>query len=193
MRKFILVFFDDILIYSKGWQDHLQHLEMVFNLMMEHKLLVMKCKCSFGVSKIEYLGRFIVANGVSTDPQKITAVEQWPKPENIKQLRGFLGLGGYYRRFIKNYGLISKPLTDLLKKDGFYWNTEADQAFIKLKGALTSHPVLALPDFNKVFVVETDASGKGVGVVLMQEGHPISFLSNNRWLCQCTIASYLLW
>ncbi|XP_059301822.1 uncharacterized mitochondrial protein AtMg00860-like [Lycium ferocissimum] len=113
----------------------------------------------------------------TTYPHKILVVQNWPLPNTIKQLRGFIGLAGYYRRFIQEFGIISKPLTDLLKKDSFKWSSAATDAFEALKIALTKAPVLALPDVSKTFVVETNASGFSIGAVLMQQGHPIAFIS----------------
>lgn len=177
LRKFILVFFDDILVYSSSFEDHLQHLELTLTILKDHQLFAKQPKCQFAQEQIEYLGHIISKNGVATDPQKIQCMVDWPKPSSVKGLRGFLGLTGYYRKFIKNYGLICKPLTNMLKKGGFTWTEEAEFAFIHLKEAMTTSPVLALPNFSQPFVVETDASSKGLGAVLMQNNRPIAFIS----------------
>jgi hypothetical protein len=115
---------------------------------------------------------------VATDPAKVQVVQQWSVPVNARELRGFLGLAGFYRKFMKNFGLISRPLTDLLKKHtSFVWKPTHQHAFDTLKQALISAPVLALPDFSLPFCIYTDACKTGIGAVLMQNGHPLAFLS----------------
>ncbi|KAK1608406.1 hypothetical protein QYE76_032079 [Lolium multiflorum] len=178
LRKFVLVFFDDILIYSTSYTEHLHHITLVLQRLQDHHWQVKMSKCEFAQQSIAYLGHIISAAGVATDQSKIDTVRDWPVPTNVKELRSFLGLSGYYRKFVKNYGIISKTLTNLLRKGVPYvWTTETDTAFQSLKQALISAPVLALPDFSKPFVVETDASDIGIGAVLLQDKHPIAFVS----------------
>ncbi|KAL5731844.1 hypothetical protein ACHQM5_004534 [Ranunculus cassubicifolius] len=177
LRRFILVFFDDILVYSHSLEEHLLHLRQTFQILQAHQLHVKLSKCQFGQTELEYLGHTISVRGVSADPVKIDAIRQWPTPKTVKALRGFLGLTGYYRRFIKNYGMLAQPLTRLLKKDQFCWTPATTQAFQLLQTALIHIPTLGLPDFTKPFEVETDACQSGVGAVLLQDRRPLAFLS----------------
>jgi len=141
---------------------YLSHLRIIIELLRANKLIVKKSKCSFGATQIEYLGHIISSKGVATDPKKIEAMLTWHAPVTVKQLRGFLRVIGYYRKFIKGYGAINNPLTEVLKKDSFHWNPAAKKLFQRLKQAMVSALVLALPNLEKESSIETDASRIGI-------------------------------
>lgn len=147
----------------------MHHLKNVLAVLRSHQLFAKKEKCQFGQKEVQYLGHIISETSVAVDPDKITTMMNWPKPSTLKALRGFLGLTGYYRKFIQNFGKIAGTLMKMLKKDSFSWTPAAEAAFQKLKEAMTKAPVLALSDFSKKFIIECDTSGLGVGAVLMQE------------------------
>ncbi|GKA71621.1 retrotransposon-related protein [Tanacetum coccineum] len=161
LRKFVLVFFDDILVFSKDMEEHAKHLALVLNTMQSHQLFAKMSKCVFGTTQVEYLGHVISGAGVSTDPSKVKAMQEWPVPVNIKKLRGFLDLTGYYRRFVKNYAAISRPLTALLKKNSFEWSSSAQHAYEDLKVVMVNAPVLALPNFQEESLAPKD---KGLSI-----------------------------
>jgi hypothetical protein len=148
-------------------------------------------KCEFAQQSISYLGHIILASGVDIDQSKIATVRDWPSPANVKELRSFLGLSGYYRKFVKNYGVIAKPLTNLLCKGVLYvWTDVTERAFQLLKTALVYALVLRLPDFSKVFTVETDASDLAIDAILLQENHPIAFVSKALGPKICGLSTY---
>lgn len=178
LRKYVLVFFDDILIFSHTFEEHIIHLRAVFELLAADQWQVKLSKCSFAHRQIAYLGHIISVEGVSTDHSKIEAMVSWPAPTNVKELRSFLGLAGYYRKFVHHFAVIARPLTDLLKKHSlFVWTPDQQAAFDALKSALSSAPILAMPDFSKPFAIETDACSNGIGAVLLQQGHPLAYIS----------------
>ncbi|WVZ54205.1 LOW QUALITY PROTEIN: hypothetical protein U9M48_005042 [Paspalum notatum var. saurae] len=177
LRKCVLVFFDDILVYSKSFAEHLVHLRAVFELLSKDRWQVKLSKCTFAQQQIAYLGHILSKEGISTDSSKIEAISSWPLPANVKELRSFLGLAGYYHKFVRHFAIIARPLSDLLKKHAvFVWTPTHQEAFDALKQALTSAPVLAMPDFTEQFCIETDACASGVGAVLLQNGHPLAYI-----------------
>jgi hypothetical protein len=178
LRQFVIVFFDDILVYSATYEQHIEHLGLVFQWLQRDKWKLKKSKCTFAQRSVAYLGHTISSQGVATDPAKVQVIVDWPVPKSVKELRSFLGLAGYYRKFVRHFGIIAKPLTNLLKKNTMYvWTHDHDQAFSALKAAMSTAPVLALPDFSQPFAIETDACATGVGAVLLQRGHPLAFIS----------------
>jgi hypothetical protein len=165
---FVVIFIDDILEYSKSEAEHEKHLRFVLQRLREHKLYAKLSKCEFWIDEVPFLGHVISKGGIAVDPGKVKDVLDWMVPQTVKEVRSFLGLAGYYRRFIENFSKIPKPLTSLLEKGvDFFWTDERQKAFEELKKRLTMAPVLTLPDQSKRFTVYCDASRDGLGCVLM--------------------------
>ena len=177
LGKFLVVYFDDILIYSQSREEHLTHLHKVFLILRQEKFYVNLSKCSFLQTQVVFLGFIVSEKGLSADPEKVDVIRQWPEPKSLTEVRSFHGLASFYRRFIRDFSTIMAPITDCLKKDNFHWTPAASLAFSAIKKRLSESPVLALPNFAKPFEVACDASGVGIGGVLSQEGHPIAFFS----------------
>ncbi len=223
--KFVVVYFDDILIYSKSMDEHVDHMRAVFNALRDARLFGNLEKCTFCTDRVSFLGYVVTPQGIEVDQAKVEAIHGWPMPKTITQVRSFLGLAGFYRRFVKDFSTIAAPLNELTKKGvhfswgkvqehafnvlksflglaGFYrrfvkdfstiaaplneltkkgvhfsWGKVQEHAFNVLKDKLTHAPLLQLPDFNKTFELECDASGIGLGGVLLQEGKPVAYFS----------------
>ena len=176
--KFVVVYFDDILIYSKSHEEHLDHLRAVFDALRAASLYANLEKCIFCTDRVAFLGYVVTPQGIEVDGAKIDAIRSWPTPQTITQVRSFLGLAGFYRRFVRDFSTIAAPLHELTKKGvSFHWGPAQDQAFDTLKERLTSAPLLQLPDFGKTFELECDASGVGIGGLLMQGGKPVAYFS----------------
>ncbi|KAK1661708.1 hypothetical protein QYE76_049867 [Lolium multiflorum] len=180
LDKFVVVFIDDILIYSKSEEEHEQHLEVVLDTLREHQLYAKFSKCEFWLKEVGFLGHILSAGGIAVDPTKIKTVAEWKAPTTQTEVRAFLGLAGYYRRFVAGFSSIARPMTQLLKKDKkFEWTDKCEESFQQLKSRLTSAPILIMPDITKPFDVYCDASKIGLGCVLMQEGKVISYCQGN--------------
>jgi hypothetical protein len=171
LDKFMVVFIDDILIYSKNEEEHAKHLWIVLTRLREHQLYAKFSKCAFWLEEIQFLGHVLSAKGIVVDPSKVKHILEWNSPTTVHQVRSFLGLAGYYHRFISDFSKIVKPITGLLKNDTkFDWSSKCNKTFEQLKVLLTTAPVLAQSDIKKPFDVYCDTSGSGLGCVLMQEG-----------------------
>nr|CAD39386.2 OSJNBb0016B03.11 [Oryza sativa Japonica Group] len=178
LDKFVVVFIDDILIYSRTKEEHEEHLRLALEKLREHQLYAKFSKCEFWLSEVKFLGHVISAGGVAVDPSNVESVTNWKQPKTVSEIRSFLGLAGYYRRFIENFSKIAKPMTRLLQKDVKYkWSEECEQSFQELKNRLVSAPILILPDPKKGFQVYCDASKLGLGCVLMQDGKVVAYAS----------------
>ena len=182
---FVVVYIDDVLVFSRTLEEHLEHLRCVIQRIQEAGLKLKPTKCHFIRKEVEYLGHMITPEGLKTNPRLVAAVERFPRPQNLSEVRRFLGLSSYYRRFIPQFSQIAQPLHALTRKGAeFQWTDACEEAMKTLKERLVSAPVLAYPSFDKPFVMETDASIAGVGVVLSQpqkdgQLHPVAYASRS--------------
>ena len=178
LHDFCLVYLDDILIFRRTKEEHEVHIRKILDVLREHKFIAKLVKCSFYKEAIKWLGHIISARGVEVDRRKTLAVQDWPTPNSVKELQKFLGLANYFGKLMQAYSKLVAPLTTMLRKDSvFTWGPEAQDAFEGVKFSLTHAPVLALPDFNTHFTLQSDASGYGLGAVLLQDGRPIAYHS----------------
>ena len=188
--EFVSVYFDDILVHSRTWQDHLRHLALVITRLLDEGLLLQPLKCQFIRKEIHFLGHVLTSQGLKTSEHHVRAVREFKVPADVREVRQFLGLASYYRRFIQSFAKIAHPLHGLTKKGALFdWNVECQEAFDTLKKKLTESPVLSYPRFDRGFTLETDASGLGLGAVVSQtqeDGklHPIAFASRALSPCE---------
>ncbi|KAL0534041.1 hypothetical protein IC582_028318 [Cucumis melo] len=178
LDSFVIVFIDDILIYFKTEAEHEEHLHQVLETLRANKLYAKFSKCEFWLRKVTFLGHVVSSEGVSVDPAKIEAVTNWPRPSTVSEIRSFLGLAGYYRRFVEDFSRIANPLTQLTRKGTpFVWSPACESSFQELKQKLVTAPVLTVPDESGSFVIYSDACKKGLGCVLMQQGKVVAYAS----------------
>jgi hypothetical protein len=178
LDKFLVVFIDDILVYLRSEEEHEEHLRLALQKLREHSLYTKLSKCEFWMKQVAFLGHVISKGGISMDPSKVQDVLSWNAPMSVGNIWSFLGLAGYYRRFIEGFSKISKPMTELLEKDKkFEWISACEASFQELKKRLTTTPILMMPDIEKSFSIYCDASGQGLGCVLMQDGHVVAYAS----------------
>ena len=151
LGRFVMVYFDDILVYSKSLDEHIDHLHCVLDVLRKEKLYANLKKCSFCLDKVVFLG-YVSAKGIAVDEEKVKAIKEWPTPKSITEVRSFHGLASFYWRFVKNFRILAAPLTEIVKKSvGFKWGSEQDRAFIEIKERLCGASLLALLDFSKTF------------------------------------------
>ncbi|KAL0561191.1 hypothetical protein IC582_001612 [Cucumis melo] len=178
LDSFVIVFIDDILIYSKTEAEHEEHLHQVLKTLRANRLYAKFSKCEFWLKKVSFLGHVVSSEGVSVDPAKIEAVTNWPRPSTVSEIRSFLGLAGYYRRFVEDFSHIAIPLTQLTRKGTpFVWSPTCESSFQELKQKLVTAPILTVPDGSESFVIYSDASKKGLSCVLMQQGKVVAYAS----------------
>ena len=178
LDKFMIVFIDDILIYSPTAEKHAEHLRITLEILRKEKLYAKFSKCEFWLKEVQFLGHVVSNEGIKVDPTKIAVVLDWERPRTPTEVRSFMGLAGYYRRFVKDFAKIATPLTKLTRKnEKFVWNDKCEESFQELKKRLITTPVLMLPDEQGNFVIYSDASHKGLGCVLMQHDKVIAYAS----------------
>ncbi|GJS22762.1 putative reverse transcriptase domain-containing protein, partial [Tanacetum coccineum] len=178
LDKFVIVFIDDILIYSKNKQEHEKHLKLILELLKKEQLYAKFSKCKFWIPRVQFLGHVIDSQGIHVDPAKIESVKDWESPKTTTEIRQFLGLVEYYQRFIEGFSKIANPMTKLTKKKvKFDWGDKAEAAFQLIKQKLCSAPILALPKGSEDFIIYCDASIKGLGAVVMQREKVIAYAS----------------
>jgi hypothetical protein len=178
LDKFVVVFIDDILVYSNNEEEHEQRLQIILQRFRDHQLYAKLSKSAFWLKEVPFFGHVISVEGIAVDPSKVQEVLDWKSPRSVTQIRSFLGLAGYYLRFILNFSKIAKPMTKFLEKDGkFKWSPQCKEVFLTLKKLLTTAPVLTQPDIEKSFDMYCDASDMGIGGVLMQDGRAIAYAS----------------
>ena len=176
--QFVVVFIDDILVYSKDAHEHEQHLKIVLQTLREKKLYAKLSKCDFWLKEVSFLGHIVSAEGIRVDPIKIEAVVNWKPPRNVIEVKSFLGLAGYYRRFVRGFSVIAFPLTKLLRKGiKFEWTDKCHNRFKQLKGMLVEAPILTQPTSGKEYTLYSDASGISLGCVLMQDEKVVAYAS----------------
>jgi hypothetical protein len=176
LDKFVVVFIDDILVYSRSEEEHEKHLHLVLQKLRDHKLYVKLSKCEFWLKQVVFLGHIFSKGGIFVGPSKVQDVLGWNTPTSVGDSWSFLGLAGYYRRFVEGFLKITKLMTELLEKDKkFKWMPVCEASFQELKKRLTTTPVLVIYDMEKLFSIYCDVSGQGVGCVLMQDGHVVAY------------------
>ena len=176
LDRFVVVFVDDILIYSPSVESHEEHLRIVLQLLREHRLYAKFSKCEFWLPEVKFLGHVVSGSGVAVDSSKIEAVMNWERPKTVFEIRSFLGLAGYYRRFVHDFSRLAAPMTRLTRKGiRFVWNDVCEHSFQELKKRLTSAPILVIPERELGYTVYCDASRDGLGCVLMQLGKVIAY------------------
>jgi hypothetical protein len=182
LDKLVMVFIDDILIYSENDSDHEEHLRMVLQKLQDNQLYAKFTKCEFWLDEVHFLAHIISKGGISVDPAKVTTIFSWKIPSTVLEVRSFLGLACYYRRFIEGFPKIAKPMTSLLEKGKeFKWTWECQESFNQLRFKLMAAPVLVMPDLHKNFDIYCDASRQGLVCVLIPEGHVIAYASHQLW------------
>jgi hypothetical protein len=178
LDKFVVVFIDDMLIFSKNEEEQDEHLHLVLQKLRENQLYAKLSKCKFWLKEVSFLAHSISEGGISVDPSKVKDVLSWTTPHNVSDSQSFLGLAGYYEQFIEGFSKIAKPMEELLKKGKtFEWTPRRETGFQELKKRLTTAPVLIMPDMEKPFSIYYGASDQGLGCVLMQDGHVVAYAS----------------